>query len=345
MRFLCFLLLLFFVFNAQGQAFYKFQNEEYVVEKIAYRNNDTIEYLRNLTSFHKEKPTLIFLQGSLPKPIIFYEKEKSWNIILSNFNAIPLLETFNLIFINRPFTPLSVEVSKLTNEFNYVPNLEKPDEFDIDYQRTNNLFYTSNRISYLIKRLCKNKTINKKYSIVLLGHSQGADEAVKVGSINKEVTDIVFLSSSVSGQFQDYLVEIGISYHDDEISFEQYIHLRDEYIDWFKKACENPNEIKKRGDSNLNVISFSDESSKLLATFKGNIYCGFGTNDIAFLRSNDIAIECLKNNKNNFTIKHYKDLEHNFFKVNTDGSVDYEYEGWNQVINDISDWYKEYHKK
>jgi hypothetical protein len=314
--------------------------ETFVEHAVPYLKGDTIKYLKNINSYKPEKPTVVFLQGSLPIPLVLKFDDSTQIIFpLANFDCSDLLNNFNIILVSRPHTPLLMDVKDLTPNYLYVPDIESPNCFDMNYQKTNNLQYISERTSSLISRLVKTKQIVSK-RILIIGHSQGAVEAARIAKINSCVTDVALLSTSPIGRVQDFLINNHIDYQNQRIDYAEYKRIQKELLDMYKEAQLSPSEVSCNGDSHANILSFSNSVIDDIINTKANVFYAFGTKDPSSVHSDLILLECIKAGKANCVLELYENCEHNFFEVNADGQVDYQKGNWGKVISDIIHWYK-----
>lgn len=323
-----------------------YEGIRYELHHLPYQEKDTIEYLTNIDKFDKEKPTVVYLQGSLPYPLVLTYKDSLGKIVdaffnISNFNSHKLVDNFNLILIARPYTPAIASLNMLAENYTYVPDRYKPNCVDSNFSKTDNLYYTSKRISFLINALYDQNVINHSKRLLLIGHSQGSDEAIRVAKLNSKVTDVAMLSSSPIGRIQYLALWYHMAYYKGEISFKEYEQKRDEMLATFKKDCADTTIVNPcGGDSPLNVYSYSEPPIDDIVATNANIFCGFGTKDMTSLYTELISIACIKAKKENLTIKLYEGREHNFFKVKDDGTIDHNDGYWDVVIDDILKWYK-----
>ena len=73
---------------------------------ITSSKNDTIFFLKTDTCLNKKKPTIIFLQGSRPVPLIIDWGEFKFIPSINNFDYGSLSLRYNLIVISKPNTPV-----------------------------------------------------------------------------------------------------------------------------------------------------------------------------------------------------------------------------------------------
>jgi hypothetical protein len=299
-----------------------------------YKNGDTIEVLYSIEK--EDKPALVFLQGSLPRPLVIVEDTTFYLTNFSNFDVEKVKKHYQVFNINMPFTPAVSKLEHLTDNALFVPDKNKPNEFFIDYQKANNLEYLTQRTNFAIAKLQKKFKKNNS-RLVVMGHSQGAILGASLLEANKKITDFVFLSSNPYGRYLNNFNYYYEQFSNGHITPTQYdscvLALKKEWIN----AKINVNNTLKTGDSPLNIISFSQNITNYLTNSKANIFIGYGTKDKASIGINWLHFNFLNSQKDNYIIKPYLNMEHNFFKVNLD-KTDYSQSYWDNVIDDVVHW-------
>ncbi len=332
---------LFIVVTGFTQRKFFYDGVTFEEHSLHYMADDTIRILRNVEGYSPDKPTAIFLPGSLPRPLVIKINDTTDVLtLISNFDCSNLINNFNLIMVNKPYTPLVMEFEKVTENALYVPDLNNPNCFDTNYLRTDNLYYISERTNTLINSLVENKQITSK-RLLLMGHSQGAVEAARVGRINSYVTDVALMSTNPIGRYQYFLMANRLDYQYGEISFTEYKKRSEELLNEFKKASLNPTKSNCHEGSNMNLISFSESVIDDIKNTKANVFFGFGSKDLRSIFSDLVSLECIKVGKTNCFVTLYENLEHNFFEVDKNGQVDYQKGNWGKTIDDIINWFVE----
>ena len=77
--------------------------------------SDTIVFIKSINDEKIKKPTIIFLQGSLPLPIIFKDKDDVFTLF--PFKTEEYLSKYNLILIARKGIPLIGDFEKDSNGY------------------------------------------------------------------------------------------------------------------------------------------------------------------------------------------------------------------------------------
>jgi pimeloyl-ACP methyl ester carboxylesterase len=322
-----------------AQETFTLNDATFQVRKVNYIDGDTISFLLCESSYSIDKPTIIYLPGSLPKPLV-YQFEDGFQIMVPfhYFDTKELLKSYNLIVVGKPFTPIHAREQDLVNNL-HVPDKSKPNCFELNYLRTDNLDYLGKRIDFLINNLIEQKLIDSK-RIIVLGHSQGGREAPRVAALNKNVSDVVILSAGAYGRMQHILVDIMRGVLKGEKTFQEYMEWRVSALEHFKEAFENPDVYSCEQGSNQNVLSFAAHMFKDILQTSANIYYATGIHDIAALHADQLLIDCWMENKFNIVTKIYPNCEHSFIHVNEDGTLNYEVMYWNELMSDVLNWLK-----
>lgn len=105
----------------------------------------------------------------------------------------------------------------------------------------------------------------------------------------------------------------------------------------FLKEIQHPDSLKKY-PSYISWNSFSKGTLSELVTLKIPIYIAYGSADIIADFCDLLPIYFIQNRKENYTLKRYANLEHNFFPIDEKGIVDYKNGQWKSVISDFLEW-------
>ncbi len=327
-------------FTVFAQRSFNLYDDVFIEQKVNYIEGDTISFLLCKSTYSIEKPTIIYLPGSLPKPLVF-EFEDGYQLMVpfQYFDTKELLKSYNLIVVAKPFTPIHAREQDLVNNL-YVPDKSQPNCFDLNYLRCDNLDYLGKRIDFLINGLIKQELIGQN-KIIVMGHSQGGREAPRVAALNKNVSDVVILSCGAYGRMQHILVDVVRSVLKGERNFDEYLQWRSWQLESLKEAFENPDDYSCEKGSNRNILSFAAHMFKDILQTRANIFYATGMHDIATLHADQLLIDCWTENKFNIVTKIYPNCEHSFIHVSEDGSLNYDVMYWNEVMTDVLAWLKE----
>jgi hypothetical protein len=298
-------------------------------------NQDSIQYIKIGTDITTVKPTIIFLQGSLPVPLVIDFKDfKHVNI---PFKYEEFLTDFHLVEISMPQTPIEAEIKNLNNQYCFVTDTSKENSFRKEYLKDNFLSNYVLRTNKVIADLLEKEWVNKD-QIHLVGHSQGAKIAAVVASQNTSVTTVSLLGFNAYGRFDENIRRERSKMRHNQITGEEYLNNLDYHYQKWEEINQKPNEYES---GNLNWTTFSIDYIPHLLKIRVPIFVGFGTEDISAENCDLLPIVFIENKKSNLTIKPYVGLEHNFFKIK-DRKPDYQSGGyWTEVMKDIKIWIKQ----
>lgn len=317
----------FFTFFSNAQLSDKNYLDEIKFKKnLIFKKNDTIIYISSQYNNYKERPTIIFLQGSLPIPVINLQD----NIPFPNlpFKIDSYIRKYNFILISRKGVPLVLDYDK--EKQNYNDTLNKKYKY---YEKFNSLYYRVFQVKSVLKDLIKKRWVRKD-SIFIVGHSEGYRVAAKVAENNNNIRKLVCLSANPFNRIVDEIVSERISNKYNDSIHQLNVHnLIDDYLTIPKKISKYKNDYKL-----YNWFSYNKEMTfKSFKKFKNPLLIVYGTNDKTSLQ-NDLLPFLL--NKKNLQLKVYPDLDHNFFKKEFDknGTLIKEVYNWDIVFKDIVEW-------
>lgn len=306
-----------------------------VFQYTIINEKDSIQYIKIGTDTTIVKPTIIFLQGSLPVPLVIDFKDfKHVNI---PFKYEELLTDFHLIEISMPRTPIEAEMKNLNSQYCFVTDTSIENSFKKEYLKDNFLSNYVSRTNRVIADLLGKEWVNKG-QIHLVGHSQGAKIATVVASQNENVASVSLLGFNAYGRFDENIRRERNKMRQNQITGEEYLTNLDYHFQKWEEINQEPNDYE---NGNLNWTTFSIDYIPYLLKIDVPIFVGFGTQDISAENCDLLPIVFIENKKSNLTIKPYIGLEHNFFETK-DGKPDYQSGGhWTEVMSDIKKWIKQ----
>ncbi len=306
-----------------------------VFEYTLVYEQDSIQYIKIGSDTTTVKPTIIFLQGSLPVPLIIDFKDfKHVNI---PFKYEELLTDFHLIQISMPRTPIEAEMKNLNSQYCFVTDTSVENSFIKEYLKDNFLDNYVLRTHKVIADLLMKEWVIKE-QIHLVGHSQGSKIAAVVASQNENVASVSLLGFNAYGRFDENIRRERNRMRQNQITGEEYLANLDDHFQRWEKINQEPNDYE---NGNLQWTSFSINYIPSLLKIEAPIFVGFGTEDISAENCDLLPIVFIENAKSNLIIKPYIGLEHNFFKIKN-GKPDYQSGGhWTEVMSDIKLWIKQ----
>lgn len=325
MRCLLFLILSFGLFaQKKPEDFgYRYINAQF--------EKDTVHILAKSKSGEdlQQKPLFIFIQGSLAKPILKYEGEKHFPPF--PFSTRIFEEEYHLIVINKPGIPYMAKLSEL----------DKHKEFVIDstglppktYLKKNVLDYYVERNSNIVDFL-KNQSWVDSTKIVVAGHSEGSTIALKMAEMNPSITHVIY-----SGGTPYYSRIMSIISQDRQTETDSSSWIENDFEYW-QNTLNDPFDISRAHGYNTykGTYSFSQDLSVVFKKLKQPILVSYGTKDSACPYNDLLRVEMINENKTNITFKAYVGLEHNYFPLKPDGTLNYNEFNWDIVALDWKNW-------
>lgn len=312
------------------------QNEEekYISQNGFYKINirskkDTISFLTTNKDKKTAKPTILFLQGSLAKPIIFHDSSGA-SVTAFPFEIEEYVKKFNFIIIARHGIPIVGSYETDTEGY-----LDKDGKVPVEYIKKDNLKYRTFQAKSVLNYLYKQKWV-KKDSIFVIGHSEGYRVAAKLSENNRKISKLVCMSANPFNRIAEYVLKSRIetlSTSSDSLlqkEIEQDIYS-------FRNIPKNIEEYKNDYEVYNRLSYHSVISYESLLKFKNPILITYGTEDIGSL-NNDLLPFLLR--KTDLTMFVYPDLDHNYNKreIDKDGKQLESSDYWDSVFEDIQNW-------
>lgn len=274
------------------------------------------------------KPLFLFCQGSLPQPIVKYDETGLYSTL--PFDEAPFLEDYHIAIIAKPFVPVIANVHTLGKNYEYWKDAEKklPPK---GYLERNYLDYYVFRNNSILKQLFKERWVRTS-KLLVAGHSEGSTIAAKMASINKKITHLIYSGGNPYGRIMNILSQSRS--FDSDTSNEG-----NNTIAYWKQIVDNPNDIHATsGDSNKTTYSFSLPQKDNLMDLKIPVLVAYGTKDWSASFNDLFQIEAIRERKQNLSFKSYLNLEHNYFTLHKDGSVNHDIYNWDTIAADWLDW-------
>lgn len=284
------------------------------------KDKDTITFIHS-TFNEKPKPTIIFLQGSLPIPIIYKEDNYKWANFPFNYGNF--IKNINLVIINRKGVDLE-------GEFDYSSKIK--DSSNLDYLKNDNLYYRVFQTEGVIKYLKKQNWVDNK-NIFLVGHSEGYRVVAKVAERNPTIKKIVCLSADPINRISENIIRLQV---DNTNLYNDSIRVSKIYKEI--KDYKNLHNFNKQDYDMNNFISYNESQPiESFKKYKKPVLICYGTDDIRAYNNNLLPLLL---DKKNLELKIYPDLDHNFFKKEFDiegNQIDESFH-WDRVFKDVVDW-------
>lgn len=276
------------------------------------------------------KPLFLFCQGSLPQPVVKYDETGLYRTL--PFDETAFLDDYHIVIIGKPFIPIISNVNKLGKNYMFLKDKENeiPPKGYID---RNYLDYYVFRNNSIVKQLFKERWV-KTNQLLVAGHSEGSTVAVKMASINKKITQLIYSGGNPYGRITTILEQSRFGETDS-------LPQGQKVVDHWKNIVANPSQIKyDGGDTFKATYSFSLPQRDNLMQLNIPVLITYGTEDWSVAYNDLFQIEAIQQHKRNITFKSYVGLEHNYFPKNEKGEIIEEVYNWDKVAGDWRDWLK-----
>ncbi len=306
------------------------------VTKISIKTkSDSIDFIIIDTTLTEKKPIFLWCQGSSPYTLFLeLEDEKIFFFAggLSNFNYRKIVENYHLVVIAMPKTPVVGLKENLNNQYEYVPDIERPREYSEEYLAANYLDNYVQRANCILKYLKKQKWVVKD-QIVVAGHSQGTKVAAKIAIENRKVSHLGLFSPNPFGRIDQLVREPRLDAQLGLITWEEADSIINRQYDFFELA-NNTDSIAKYPQLRA-WQSFSETFYDDWLELKIPIYITYGTEDRIADLCDIVPLFFIQEQKRNLTMIRRLHLDHNFFEIDETGVPNREKGHWHEAMSDF----------
>jgi len=303
-------------------------------------NHDTVEFIVVDTKIDQKKPIFLWCQGSLPQPL-FGELEKDNFYFqgggIANFNYSDIVKDYHLVIVSIPKTPVIAQKENLNNSFLFIPDANQPNALLKEFIEADYLDNYVKRANVVLDFL-KERDWVKTDELVVAGHSQGTKVATKIALNSDWVSHLALFSPNPMGRIDEFVRKARLDAQTNKMTWEEADSIMNSYYDFFKRA-NNPDSI--RNEPRLKAWkTFSEPMLDDWLALHIPIYIAYGTEDISSDICDLVPLFFIGEDKSNLELRRYLNLEHNFFKIEIDGSVNYQDSNWPKVMSEFLDWKK-----
>ena len=311
----------------------KQQNTQLVFEKVPSINMqighlisdaDTISFVKYDT-INEKKPLFVFLQGSLPRPLIMQmDEERLWWMNRNNIDT-SILKSCNVIEISHPYTPIIASMEYLDNQYAYSPTKEQG-IYDINYRLHNKLEVYVDRANKIINTLAKEAWVDKD-SIFIYGYSQGSHVATRVANENPLVCAVGVIASNPFGRINSIINSYRTATIQGKMTEEQMQKTLESYYEFWAYMDTIPDTTyikEKNGDIPSNQFGFAKPSVDILCNLKQPLFIAYGTRDPHAVRNELLPFYFIMAGKKNYKMRPALGRGHSFEVVRDDGSHDFD---------------------
>jgi pimeloyl-ACP methyl ester carboxylesterase len=268
----------------------------------------------------QRKPLLFWVQGSLPTPLMLYDKRGAFPVF--PFHPKAVLKSCHLVILSKPGIPLTADVEG--RDPNQMFRQTAPPPY---YCARNYLDYFVRRDVAVLRYFKKQPWVDNSH-VVAAGHSQGSTIVAHLAAVPGLVSHAVYLSGNPLGQLMSILAQ--------SRQAEDSVAASATFQRW-QTAVAHPAVADCVGDDPRNMFGFGAALLPVLLRAKVPVFVGYGTRDWGVAGDDYLRLECIRLHKTNFTFRAYPGREHNFFGFKNE-RIDYDDFYWDRVGDDFLGW-------
>ncbi|OGX84536.1 hypothetical protein BEN47_16085 [Hymenobacter lapidarius] len=268
----------------------------------------------------QKKPLLFWVQGSLPTPLVLYDRQGAFPVF--PFHPKAVLKNCHLVIVSKPGIPLMADVEG--RDANQMFGRTAPPPY---YCARNYLDYFVQRDVALLRYFKKQPWVDKSH-VVAAGHSQGSTIVAHLAAVPGLVSHAVYLSGNPLGQLMSML--------DESRQREDSVAAVATFRRW-QTAVTHPALADCVGDDPRSLFGFGAAPLPVLLRAQVPVFVGYGTRDHGVAGDDFLRLECIRLHKTNFTFREYTGREHNFFGFKG-GQINYDDFYWDAVGDEFLRW-------
>jgi dienelactone hydrolase len=267
-----------------------------------------------------KKPLLLWVQGSLPTPLVLYNHRGAYPVF--PFHPKAVLKTCHLAVISKPGIPLTADVEG--RDPNRVFRESPPPAY---YCARNYLDYFVRRDVAVLRYFKKQPWVDARH-VVAAGHSQGSTVVAHLAATPGLLSHAVYLSGNPLGQLMSILAQ---NRQEGDSVAAAFTFQR------WQTAVAHPAVADCLGDDPRNTFGFGAAPLPVLLRAKVPVFVGYGTRDQGVNGDDFLRLECIRLHKTNFAFREYAGREHNFFGFKN-GQINYDDFYWDAVGEEFLRW-------
>ena len=269
---------------------------------------------------HARRPLLLWVQGSLPMPLIMYDQRGAYPVF--PFEPLPRGLACHLAIISKPGVPLVANIEGINPNRFFREQAPPP-----AYCQRNYLDYYVRRNTAVLRYLKRQPWVDKA-NVTVAGHSEGSTVAAHLAAVPGLVRRAGYLSGNPLGRLMSVLAQSRQAADTAAVAAT--------FRRW-RQVVAPPAVADCVGDDPRNTYSFAAAPLPLLLRAKVPVFVGYGTRDRGVAGDDYLQLEAIRRRKTNFTSRAYEGREHNFFGVK-EGQINYEDFYWDKVGADFLRW-------
>ncbi len=305
-----------------------------IPDTISFSSNDSIRFVCS-NNFETSKPTIFWLRGSVPGPILL-ENDDSYVCYINSLVEEKYFNNYNFIIISKPGENL---IGSSPSYSDFSKNC-----YDYEIFQKNNWknYYAESTVS--VAMFLKH-TYTYDKPMFLFGHSQGYHDACEIAyNYPNMFKKIVCLSSSPFDRTSYEIKQCRRKFMNGEINEYEASHFIDSIYNYGKNV-KNYIESKNKYSTNeslkyywiRNIYSYNFDVSTLdrMLQIDIPILVLYGFNDEISNENDLLPLIFLRHNKDNLTMHAFPSYDHNFFSNTNSEEPEF---NWQKVSGYAIDW-------
>lgn len=280
---------------------------------IPFEGDSLTYYMGGGTRDIDPKKLILFLQGSMSKPLVVEEEDGTFTTTIP-ISPMDYAAEYYFCVVPKPGTPSVVKRKELDDLNRYLD--QDTGEMVAAYQERNYLDY------YVRSREAVLQDITRKIpleQVVVIGGSEGARVGAKLARTNNLVTHLVYFSSDPFGRYLEKVLDVKFRLLKGEISSEAAQEEVQTVMEVWEKMNQEPESTSNRnGDTNRAWVSFSEPAFYDLLALEIPVLLAYGTADIKVFNMELLQLEAIRQGKSNMHFRAYLDHDHYLRKCKFD---------------------------
>ncbi len=306
-------LLLSVITDATAQDDLLLQRFGYFSYTIPFEGDSLTYYMGGGTRDRDPEKLVLFLQGSMPKPLLVVENDGS---VVANIPISPMDYAAEYYFcvVPKPGIPPVAKREELDELGMYLD--QGTGEMIAAYQERNYLDY------YVRSREAVLQDITRKIrleQVVVVGGSEGARLGAKLALVSDLVTHLVYFSSDPFGRYLEKILDVKFRLLKGETSEEAAREKIEAVMEEWKTMNQEPESTsEKGGDTNRAWVSFSEPAFYDLLALGIPVLVAYGTADKKVFNMELLQLEAIRQRKSNLHFRAYFNHDHYLRKCKFD---------------------------
>jgi pimeloyl-ACP methyl ester carboxylesterase len=294
-------------------------------EQKVISNSDTVTYyLKKYNT--KPRNLVVFIQGTDPNPIFFYQARKD--------GTVELIKSFSDEYksLDPGYAYAIIAKPGLSGIFDK-QNFVVPEK----YNRNNYKQYRVNQINVAIEDI-RRRHLSDPKKIIVYGHSEGAQIGANLATVNKNITHLGFWSGNVLNNFYEFaLFERIAALKKNQTDSAAHANIL-QLLGWYGKIIKSPSstELDQWGYTNKRWSSYEEAPINELLHIDIPIFAIFATEDestpieTAYL----LPVQFMQNRKDNLTFELCMNCDHSYREMKDGRMISH----WNEIFERFIRW-------